>query len=271
MRTIQEIKKTMTDEIMANDTMVGALGLDKSQSWEEQTSSVSIINLLIYVVAVAHHIMERIFDSFKNEVEERIASAYPGSISWIWNRAMEFQYDENANAYFLENGTYKTVDTSKQIIKHAAVIEEYNTVQIKVSGENYKKLDDEQLRSFEAYMNALKFAGVKLAVSSLDSDDLKLTLRIWRNRLTMPKADEAKKSIETAVVGYLDNIRYGGRFNKTRLMDAVQTVQGVEDVTIESCVFEAHDSASTKTELNVQNYSPIAGHINLKELEVIYE
>lgn len=271
MRTIQEIKKTMTDEIMANDTMVGALGLDKSQSWEEQTSSVSIINLLIYVVAVAHHIMERIFDSFKNEVENRIAAAYPGSISWMWNRAMEFQYDDDLNAYFLENGVYERVDTSKQIIKHVAVIEEYNTVQIKVSGENYKALTQEQLGSFEAYMNALKFAGVKLAVSSIDSDDLNLTLRIWRNRLTMPKDDDAKTAIETAVVNYLNGIRYGGRFNKTRLMDAVQTVQGVEDVTIESCEFEAKDSDGTTTDLNVQNYSPIAGHINLKKLVVIYE
>lgn len=271
MRTIQEIKKSMTDEIMHDSNLVVALGLDTSRSWEEQTSSVSIINLLLYVVAAAHHIMERIFDSFKVEVEERIAAAYPGSISWMWNRAMEFQYDENANAYFLENGVYEHVDTSKQIIKYVAVIEEYNTVQIKVSGENYKALTPEQLGSFEAYMNALKFAGVKLAVSSLDSDDLTLKLRIWRNRLTMPKDDEAKKAIETAVVGYLNNIRYGGRFNKTRLMDAVQMIQGVEDVTIESCVFEAHDSATTTTELNVQNYSPIAGHINLKELEVTYE
>lgn len=272
MRTIQEIKKSMTDEIMHDSILVVALGLDTSRSWEEQTSSVSIINLLLYVVAAAHHIMERIFDSFKVEVEERIAAAYPGSISWMWNRAMEFQYDENANAYFLENGVYEHVDTtSKQIIKHVAVIEEYNTVQIKVSGENYQKLDDEQLRSFEAYMNALKFAGVKLAVSSLDSDDLTLKLRIWRNRLTMPKDDDAKTAIETAVVNYLNGIRYGERFNKTRLMDAVQTVQGVEDVTIESCVFEAKDSDGTTTDLNIQNYSPIAGHINLKELEVIYE
>ena len=54
-------------------------------------------------------------------------------------------------------------------------------------------------------------------------------------------------------------------------MDAVQTIQGVEDVTIEGCVFTAHDSNGTVTDLSVQNYSPIAGHINLKELEVVYE
>ena len=269
MRTIQEIKKSMTDQVLRNETLTAALGLDKSISWEEQTSSVSILNMLIYIVAVGHYILESMFDNFKSEVEERIAAAYPGSISWLWNRAMEFQDDNDMNAYFLENGAYQNVDASKRIIKYASVIEEYNTVVIKVSGENYQPLTEEQKTSFEAYMNTLKFAGVKLSISSMRSDDLKLKLHVWRNKLVMPGEDD--ETIRTAIANYLDNIRYGGRFNKTRLMDAVQMIQGVEDVTIESCVFEAHDSATTTTELNVQNYSPIAGHINLKELEVTYE
>lgn len=269
MRTIQEIKKQMTDGIMNDATLRSALNLDPSRTWDEQTSSVSVINLLLYVVAVAHHIMERMFDSFKEEVEERIASAYPGSISWLWNRAMEFQYDDDMNAYFQENGTYPRMNAELQIIKHAAVIEEYNVVKVKVSGDDYAPLEQAQLTAFEAYMNALKFAGVKLSVSSLESDDLNLKVHIWRNRLVMPEEDDSV--LKSAIEEYLNNIRYGGVFNKTRMMDAVQNVQGVEDVTIENCVFTAHDSAETVTELLTQNYSPIAGHINLKELEVTYE
>lgn len=269
MRTIQEIKKQMTDEMMNNATMRSSLNLDPSRSWEEQISSVSVINLLIYVVAVAHHILERIFDTFKEEVEERIAAAYPGSVSWLWNRAMEFQFDEESNAYLYEHGVYQSVDTEKQIIKHAAVVEEYNIVQIKVSGNDYEPLDEVQKASFEAYMNALKFAGVKLSISSLQSDDLSLKIHIWRNRLVMP--EENNSVLKSAIEEYLNNIRYGGTFNKTKLMDAVQTVRGVEDVTIESCVLTAHDSAGTVTNLQTQNYRPIAGHINLKELEVVYE
>lgn len=269
MRTIQEIKKQMTDGIMQSGVLSESLGIDKSKTWEEQISSVSLINLLLGIVAIAHYSLERIFDTFKTEVEERIAAAYPGSISWLWNRAMEFQYDEEANGYFNEHGTYKNIDPEKQLIKYAAVIEEYNMVQVKVSGKDYSKLSDEELSCFEAYMNTLKFAGVKLSVSSLESDDLSLKIHVWRNRLIMPEEDD--EVLKAAVEDYLNNIRYGGTFNKTRLMDAVQTVHGVEDVTIESCVFEAHDSAITTTELNVQNYSPIAGHIKLQELEVVYE
>lgn len=269
MRTIQEIKKQMTDGIMNDATLRSALNLDPSRTWDEQTSSVSVINLLLYVVATAHHIMERMFDSFKEEVEERIASAYPGSISWLWNRAMEFQYDDDMNAYFQENGTYQSMNSEFQIIKHAAVIEEYNVVKVKVSGDDYAPLEQAQLTAFEAYMNALKFAGVKLSVSSLESDDLSLKIHIWRNRLVMPEEDDSV--LKSAIEEYLNNIRYGGVFNKTRMMDAVQNVQGVEDVTIESCVFEAHDSAATVTDLQTQNYSPIAGHIKLEKLEVVYE
>ena len=269
MRTIQEIKKQMTDGIMNDATLRSTLNLDPSRTWDEQTSSVSLINLLLYVVATAHHIMERMFDSFKEEVEKRIASAYPGSISWLWNRAMEFQYDDDMNAYFQENGTYQSMNSEFQIIKHAAVIEEYNVVKVKVSGDDYAPLEQAQLTAFEAYMNALKFAGVKLSVSSLESDDLSLKIHIWRNRLVMPEEDDSV--LKSAIEEYLNNIRYGGVFNKTRMMDAVQNVQGVEDVTIESCVFEAHDSATTVTDLQTQNYSPIAGHIKLEKLEVVYE
>ena len=102
MRTIQEIKKAMTVEIMNSSVMTASLGLDKSRSWEEQTSSVSIINIMLYVIASAHYALEKIFYDFKTEVEERIAAAYPGSISWMWNRAMEFQFDAEANSYLYE-------------------------------------------------------------------------------------------------------------------------------------------------------------------------
>ena len=66
MRTIQEIKKSMTDQVLRNETLTAALGLDKSISWEEQTSSVSILNMLIYIVAVGHYILESMFDNFKS-------------------------------------------------------------------------------------------------------------------------------------------------------------------------------------------------------------
>ncbi len=235
----------MTDAVLADACLVQALDLDTSKTWEAQVSAASIINLIIYIVAVGHYAMEWMFGQFTQHVEDRIAAAYPGSVSWLYNRALEFQDDDEANAFFASNGQYKAVDETKRIVKYAAVVEKYNIVTVKVSGEDYEPLTAAQLAAFTAYMNVLKFAGVHISTTSMESDDLALTLRMWRDRLVMPAEDDA--AIGAAVTAYLDSIRYGGVFNKTRLIDALQNVPGITDVTIEDCVFDAHDSNTTHT------------------------
>lgn len=272
MRTIAEIKKSMTDEIMADPNLVQRLSLDTSKSWEANVSAVSVLNLIIYIIAVGHSIMERMFDQFKTDVESRIAAAYPGSVSWLYNRALEYQHYGNNSAesgYFAGHGVYESVDESKRVVRFAAVAEKYNAVTVKVSGANYDPLTAEQLTGFTAYMNTLKFAGVHLNVSSIESDDLTLSLKVWRNRLVMPEEDDA--AIGNAVKSYLDSIKYGGIFNRTKLIDALQDTAGITDAVIEGCVFKAHDNDQTETVLSGQNYEAVAGHINLKSLTVSYE
>jgi len=259
----------MTDGIMADANLVQRLSLDTTKSWDAQVSAVSVLNLIIYIVAVGHGIMERMFDQFKTDVDGRIAAAYPGSVSWLYNRALEYQHDSAANIYFNAHGRYESVDESSQIVKFAAVVEQFNTVLVKVSGEDYEPLTAGQLSGFTSYMNALKFAGVHLNISSIQSDDLSLTVNVWRDRLVMPEEDD--ETIGAAVVSYLDGIRYGGVFNKTKLIDALQSVAGISDVTLGACTFTAHDSSSTVTELAGQNYTAIAGHINLSSITVNYE
>ena len=267
MRTIAEIKKSMTDEIMADTNLVQRLSLDTSKSWESQVSAASVINILIYVVAVGQYTLEWMFDEFKSDVEKRIAAALPGSVSWLWNRALEYQDDTDANAYYAEHGAYFLDNPDARIIKYAAVVEKYNGVLVKVNGEGYAPIDDDQLASFTAYMNCLKFAGMRLQVSSIQSDDMDITVNVWTDPLVMPEADE--EQIGAAVTGYLDGIRYGGTFNKTLLLDAVRRVQGIRDATIGSCVFTAHDTEGTTTTLNGQNYESVAGHIVLHEINIV--
>lgn len=269
MRTIADIKKSITNRLMADINLVQTLELDTSKSWDEQISKASVLNLLIYVVAVANYATEWLFQQFKQDVEARIAAALPGSISWYWNRAMEYQDDAAANAYLLEHGHYERINEAMRIIKHAAVMEEYNTVNIKVMGDNYQPLTSEQLTRFTAYMDTLKFAGTWINISSMQSDDLSIVLHVWRNRLVMPVKND--NDIAAAVKRYLNGIRYGGIFNKTKLMDAVQQVPGVDDVTVERCSMTIHDATNTVYHIDAQNFTSVAGHVNLFELEVFYE
>lgn len=269
MRTIEEIKATMTDSVLANATLRESLHLDPNQTWNAQVSSVSVLNLMIYIVAVAHHTVEWLFDQFRGQVEERIAAAMPGTVAWYWNRATEYQDDEAANVYFSQNGHYETIDESKRIIKFAAVVEEYNMVKVKVNKTGYAPLTTIQLDQFTAYMERLKFAGVRLSVSSMQSDDLSLSLHIWRDRLLL--TGDNNSIVAEAVSDYLNGIVYGGIFNKTSLIDRLQKIPGVIDAVVDSCVFAAHDGGGTITDVEGQNYKSIAGHISLKSLTVDYE
>lgn len=275
MRTIQEIKKAMTDEIMSNEGLVKAMGLDPEMEWESQVSSVGIINLLLYIVAVAQYATEWMFEQFKADVERRIDAALPGTISWYWNKVMNFQYGTDLNQY----GNYDLIDPSRMIISHCSVLEVYNGIMVKVNkGDDFDVLDEKEKNALAAYLNRIKFAGTAVSVYSYQPDDLNLEIKIWRNPLVLNDdgsavSGDGRNLIEEAVKKYLDGIVYGGRFNKTKLIDAIQSVEGVEDIIITSCRFKAYNSDATETELQngMQNYTSICGHIKLANLKITEE
>lgn len=275
MRTIQEIKKAMTDEIMSNEGLVKAMGLDPKMEWESQVSSVGIINLLLYIVAVAQYATEWMFEQFKADVEKRIDAALPGTIFWYWNKVMNFQYGTDLNQY----GNYDLIDPSRMIISHCSVLEVYNGIMVKVNkGDDFDVLDEKEKNALAAYLNRIKFAGTAVSVYSYQPDDLNLEIKIWRNPLVLNDdgsavSGDGRNLIEEAVKKYLDGIVYGGRFNKTKLIDAIQSVEGVEDIIITSCRFKAYNSDATETELQngMQNYTSICGHIKLANLKITEE
>ena len=275
MRTIQEIKKAMTDEIMSNEGLVKAMGLDPEMEWESQVSSVGIINLLLYIVAVAQYATEWMFEQFKADMEKRIDAALPGTISWYWNKVMNFQYGTDLNQY----GNYDLIDPSRMIISHCSVLEVYNGIMVKVNkGDDFDVLDEKEKNALAAYLNRIKFAGTAVSVYSYQPDDLNLEIKIWRNPLVLNDdgsavSGDGRNLIEEAVKKYLDGIVYGGRFNKTKLIDAIQSVEGVEDIIITSCRFKAYNSDATETELQngMQNYTSICGHIKLANLKITEE
>lgn len=275
MRTIHEIKKSMTDEIMINEGLVKAMGLDPEMEWESQVSSVGIINLLLYIVAVAQYATEWMFEQFKADVEKRIDAALPGTISWYWNKVMNFQYGTDLNQY----GNYDLIDPSRMIVSHCSVLEVYNGIMVKVNkGDDFDVLDEKEKNALAAYLNRIKFAGTAVSVYSYQPDDLNLEIKIWRNPLVLNDdgsavSGDGRNLIEEAVKKYLDGIVYGGRFNKTKLIDAIQSVEGVEDIIITSCRFKAYNSDATETELQngMQNYTSICGHIKLANLKITEE
>ena len=58
---------------------------------------------------------------------------------------------------------------------------------------------------------------------------------------------DTAKPVEIAIKEYVDGIKYGGVFNKTRLVDAIQMAEGVRDVILRSVSYRTGTSGSFTT------------------------
>ena len=64
-------------------------------------------------------------------------------------------------------------------------------------------------------------------------------------------------TVEDAVNAYVRKIIYGGTFNKTKLVDAIQNVEGVLDVELHICKYSTDETIYK--EISGNNYTAVGG------------
>lgn len=265
-RSVAEIKKTMTDAFMADVTIREKYGLSVSDTFSSKFSSVSLENILFFIVAACCHVLEVLFDQHKADVEEKISMAVVASVPWYYKMALAFQYgDSLVLNETTQQYEYATIDESKQVVKYAAVRDKGTSVQILVSGDeggNPVALSNDVLAVFKQYMNRVKVAGVILNITSKPSDSLSITANITVDPLVLDESGallaDGSKPVETAIREHLKHIIYGGTFNKTKLVDAIQAVEGVIDVELGICQYIDEDLEGWST-MDGNNYTGASG------------
>lgn len=260
-RTVSEIKKTMTDAFMADANIREKYGLKEGDTWNRCFSSVSLENIIFFIVAACSHVLEAIFEQYTKDVDEKVSMAVVASVPWYYKMAKAFQYgdslvlNETTQQYM-----YANIDESKQVVKYAAVRDRGTSVQILVSGDKDGKpvaLSNSVLTVFKEYMNRVKVAGVVLNISSKESDKLSISATISVDSLVIDengvKLSDGTMPIEEAIENHLKDIQYGGTFNKTKLISAILSVDGVEDVELGTCSYK-RDGDLSWTTLAGNNY-----------------
>lgn len=274
-RTIDEIKKSMTDRFMSDATILERYGLKAGDSFDAKFSKVSIENILFYTVAAVIYALESMFDAFRADVEQRISDAVVASIPWYHKICLEFQYgddlvyDENTCEYH-----YTEVDEAKRVIKYASVRDNASGVDILVSADDNgtpKALSDDVLTVFKKYLNARKPAGVLADIHSYEPDYLRISMRVQYDPMVLNTngsliTDPQVYPVEQAISDYVLGIVYGGVLNKTKLVDAVQSATGVVDVIL--------DNMATKPvtridyiEVTGNNAKSVAGSFSIQSLK----
>lgn len=264
-RSISEIKRTMTDAFMQDEAIRDAYGISPDKTrFADCFSAVSLENLLFYIVAACHYVLESIFEKFTQDVEQKISRAVVASIPWYFDKAKAFQYGDalvlNPRTFGYE---YAKVDTSKQLVKYVAVRDRGASIEMLVSAEQDGKptpLQDDFLTAFKHYINAIKIAGVVINVRTRKADELSIAVKVVVDPLKINRQGvdiaSSEKVVEHAIENYLAGIVYGGTFNKTKLVDAVQRVDGVLDVVLGTCKYKAGDEFK---EIAGNNYTAVGG------------
>lgn len=270
----------MTEAFMSDPDIRQKYGLSGSGSFEDTFSAVSIESILFFIVASAIYVLESLFDQFRSDVDEKIATAVLASIPWYHKICLEYQhgdslvYDETTGQF-----CYRIQDSSKQLVKFAACRDKGGGVLVLVSGEDADglptALSDDILTPFKSYLNSRKPAGVIMEVYSYDPDEIRIYMQIQYDPMTMSEdgsliADASVFPVEDAVETYLQGIVYGGVFNKTKLVDAVQSATGVTDVILNDVETKA-DTASDFSSVQGNNYTAVGGALKAVSLKTTIE
>ena len=238
-RTKNEIKQQITDAFIRNEHIISAYGIDTSKSFEEQFSLVSFENTVFEIFAIILFLFEKIFDEHKKEVSEALSQQKPHTARWYRNKALAFQYGfdliTDTDKFNNQGFTEDQISASK-IVKFSAVTEAdtESRLIVKIATEQGGELQPISLgqkASFDAYINEIRDAGVKITTINYLPDILKLQIKIYRDPLVLNENGQSiltgEKPVEKAIKEYFKKLPFNGELVLAHLVDTLQKVEGV--------------------------------------------
>ena len=239
-RTKNEIKQQITDAFIRNKHIISAYGIDTSKSFEEQFSLVSFENTVFEIFAIILFLFEKIFDEHKKEVSEALSQQKPHTARWYRNKALAFQYGfdliTDTDKFNNQGFTEDQISASK-IVKFSAVTEAdtESRLIVKIATEQGGELQPISLgqkASFDAYINEIRDAGVRITTINYLPDILKLQMKIYRDPLVLDENGQSiltgEKPVEKAIKEYFKKLPFNGELVLAHLVDALQQIEGVK-------------------------------------------
>lgn len=237
-RTIQEIQNEIFANIAANENL----------SALNSVSKFAIYRLFVYVVSYSIWVLETLYDSHLAEVQNLLANQKSGGKPWYRTKALAFQYGfdliPDTDVFLNGDATEEEIEASK-IVKYSAVTEatESSRVVIKIAGETdgtLAPLSDAEIEAFEAYIQEIRYAGVKTTIINYLPDQLYLTIRIKRDALVLdangmnilPGPDGGAFPVNDAIMSFMKELPFNGELMLSALVDKMQLVPGVLDATV---------------------------------------
>lgn len=237
-RTFEEIKQTLLDAKTAESGLNGLNSPSQTAIWRLQ----------IYIQAMSQFIVEQLVALKIIEIETIVKNAPVNSEPWLQAKVLEFQYDAiTPQLLTLVNFApqYNPIDVTKRIITRASVnTAPNNNVLVKVAkGEPPVALSGPELSALQSYLTdggdgtfvgrgrGLGPAGINIIASSTDADKLMVAATIKYNG---QYSGTIQATVISAIEAYLANLPFDGSVSLLSITDAIQSVQGVNDILLSS-------------------------------------
>lgn len=204
-------------------------------------SKMSIINAFTWVVSASIYSFEVLQDVFMTDLASIFNSRINGTPSYYANAMLKWQFGDELEVN--DEGTafsYASEDVTKQVISHVSYQETYSEMYkddvliLKVAtgeGDAMTRLTDEQLVAARAYLQQIKFAGVKCNVVSRKGDVLVPRLTVYYDGGI--SKEELYDNIDTALSDFVAGMDFDSTLYAQKVIDAIQKVEHVTDVQID--------------------------------------
>ena len=257
MRTIEEIKESITADFMRNEDLAKAYGFEVGSSFTEPFTKTSIESILFYIFATAGWVLENLFAEYKKDVGQCIENIIPHRPKWYCHKVLNFMKDkiliEDTDQYNTA-GMMEDEIKALQVVKHAVATErkDSSVLTIKVAGLEGKKrckLPAEVEKQLSRYITEIKDAGVRINLVNMNADIFNCEVDIYYNAMLLP--ENVKAECHAVIVENIENLPFNGEYTNMSLVDVLQKIEGVEIVEFKNASTRV-DGASVELPINAR-------------------
>lgn len=195
-------------------------------------SAVAEHRLWAWVTAFCMAKFDDLVDLAKAYILEIADRAKPQTERWYAQKLDEFQYGD-ALVYPNNVPVYDSMNISKRIIKRRAVTSVGGILTFKVAGEGsnvLRAMNTAELNAIDAYIHEIIAPGTNWQLISLNKDTVKVNGNVHFNGQYLET--DIRQRVEASISTYFSTIPFNGTLEYQKLIDAIQAVEGVEDVEI---------------------------------------
>lgn len=208
----------------------------------ENSSKMSILDAFTWVTSACIWTFENILEVFKIDLAKDLQNRINGTPAYFANALLKYQSGDEL--VINEDGTafsYPNIDPSKRIVTKVAYFEEEEAgfhdklVRFKIATGKpgaYARIEESELIAIRAYLNQILFAGQHAKVVSRIGDVLIPRVVVYYDGAVTE--DELYQAIENALNKYIANIEFNGLVYAQKVIDSIQSVEHVTDVSVSS-------------------------------------